>query len=284
MSLTSLIKSDKELRKNISDSFKRPKIDKTKPLLAAPLTKHYGVVGVAFDYLLRFHIERNNSINNGNIKTWISEKACNYLDDDKFLIAKDIIEDVKKLKKDYIKNGVITRELIRQILRMSYIDPVMRSGFGAEYIGTDIDELDIDDIEKQFLILEPKLFKSKNICLLNPTFYEASSLVRGADADLIVDDKLIDIKTTKNLSLKLNDFCQIIGYLLLYRISGADSNYGIEDSKINKIGLYYSRYAYLFMFDVNELIEPKALEEFTGWFFQYIREYADDQFPDEEYC
>lgn len=284
MSLTSLIKNDKELRDAINSAFKRPKVDKSKPLLAEPLTKNYGTVGVAFDYLFRFYLERNNIINNSNLKTWISEKACVLLDDGTRLVAQKIIKDVKKLKKDYIKNGVFTRELIRQTLRMSYIDPVLRSGFGIEYIGIDATELDIDDIEKQLSLIKPKLFVSNNLCILNPTFDYASTLVGGADADFIIDNKLIDIKTTKNLSLKLNDFCQIIGYLLLYRISGSLCNTGIVDSEINKIGFYYSRYAYLFTFDVKELIEQKSLKEFTSWFFQYIENYADDQSPDEEYC
>jgi len=282
MSLTSLIKNDKNLTAKIKSAFKRPKLDKSKPLLAKPLTKNYGTVGVAFDYLFRFYLEKNNSINNSNITRWTSESACNYLDDETRIVAESIIADVKKLKNEYIKTGLLSRDLIRQTIRMSYIDPVYRSGFGAEYIGTNADELDIDDIETQFKLIEPGLYKSENVCLLNPTFYEASSLVGGADADFIFDGKLIDIKTTKNLNLKLNDFYQIIGYLLLYRISGVFCNYGIEDSEINQLGLYYSRYSYLFLFDVNEIIKPKSLDKFTTWFEQYIHDYADKRYSDDE--
>jgi len=96
-----------------------------------------------------------------------------------------------------------------------------------------------------------------------------SMLVGGADADFVIDDKLIDIKTTKKLELKLNDFCQVIGYLLLHIISGIDGSK--ELLKINQLGIYYSRYAYLFLFNIQDLIDDHALRRFAEWFESRIR-------------
>lgn len=62
---------------------------------------------------------------------------------------------------------------------MSYIDPIFRAGVGIEYIGTDADKADIEDIEKQFILIDKRLFRAEEICLLNPTFGKASSLVGG---------------------------------------------------------------------------------------------------------
>ena len=152
---------------------------------------------------------------------------------------------------------------------MSYIDPVLRAGCGVEYIGTDADQLDIEDIEKQFPLIDSKLFKSQNRCLLNPTFGKGSQLVGGADADLIIDDKLIDVKTTKKLELSLSDFCQIIGYLLLHRIGGTSSCSG--EFKIEQLGIYYSRYGYLFLLNVKDLVNEKSLDKFTNWFENHVR-------------
>lgn len=180
-----------------------------------------------------------------------------------------IIEKVKCLRKKFVETGQLSRELIRQILRMSYIDPVLRSGRGVESIGKDADKLDIVDIEKQFSLIDDKLFKSKNRCLLNPAFGKGSQLVGGADADLIIDDKLIDIKTTRKLELTLSAFCQIIGYLLLHRIGGISSQ--SEAFTIEQLGIYYSRYGYLFLFNVKGLISENSLNEFTKWFENYVR-------------
>ena len=74
MSLTSLIKSDKELRDKIKKAFSRPKLEKNKPLLVEPHTRRYGLVGTAFDYMFRFYLERLNNIQNES-KPWIAEQA-----------------------------------------------------------------------------------------------------------------------------------------------------------------------------------------------------------------
>jgi len=232
MSLTSLIKSDKELRDKIKKAFSRPKLEKNKPLLVEPHTRRYGLVGTAFDYIFRFYLERLNNIQNES-KPWIAEQAMALLPPDEEVYKKgtEIINNVKRLRKKFIKTGDLSDELIRQTLRMSYIDPIFRAGVGIEYIGVDADKADIEDIKEQLTLLNENLFRAKDTCILNPTFGEASMLVGGADADFVIDDKLIDIKTTKKLELKLNDFCQVIGYLLLHIISGID---GSKEIKINQ--------------------------------------------------
>lgn len=320
MSLSSLIDGDKYLRNKIRDDFQlpvlRPKFEKTRPLLAPPKTTNTTnsrLVGVAFDYLLRFYLERLNDLPYHRENQLVAEKAKNILfescenaqigrfecleeestkinqcsrselmiacslslrySDSVLLSAYEhslqIIEKVKCLRKEFAETGRLSRELIRQTLRMAYIDPVLRSGRGVEYIGTDADKLDIEDIEKQSSLIDSKLFKSQNRCLLNPTFGKGSQLVGGADADLIIDDKLIDIKTTKKLELPLNDFCQIIGYLLLHRIGGVASN--SDAFTIEQLGIYYSRFGYLFLFNIKDLISDKSLDKFTKWFEDYLR-------------
>ena len=267
MSLTSLIRSDKELRHKISKAFSRPELDKNKPLLAKPLTKHHSLVGIAFDYIFRFFLEKINNSSNPS-QVWIAERGISLFGGEVFEIGSEIIKNVKALKEEFIQTGILSEELIRQTLRMSYIDPVFRAHAGIEDIGKDADKADIEDIEKQFSLIDEKLFRSEEICLLNPEFGEATCLVGGADADFLIDEKLIDIKTTKKLQLKLKDFCQVIGYLMLHRISGID---GRKDIEINQSGIYYSRYGYLFLFDIQNLIGDDSLQIFTEWFEDRIR-------------
>lgn len=70
MSLTSLIK-DKDINKMFKEEFKKPRLTEQRDLLSPPLTKHYSLIGTAFDYLLRFYIEKLNpdSISRG----WVGE-------------------------------------------------------------------------------------------------------------------------------------------------------------------------------------------------------------------
>jgi hypothetical protein len=67
----------------------------------------------------------------------------------------------------------------------------------------------------------------------NPTFGEASIRLDGADADLIVGDRLIDIKTTTDDTIERLALWQIAGYTL----SDLD-----DDFHIREVGLYFSRH------------------------------------------
>ena len=101
------------------------------------------------------------------------------------------------------------------------------------------------------------MFKAKKIIVLNPTFGEGSRIVGGADADIIIDNTLIDIKTTMNLKLRREWFHQIIGYYILSRIGGID---GVSPKhKINKLGFYFSRYGELYTITVKTLINERKL-------------------------
>ncbi|WP_213069418.1 MULTISPECIES: hypothetical protein [Methylomicrobium] len=91
-STTFLTKPD--IRERFSSEFTKPKLQVKKEILAPPLTKRYSLVGTAFDYLLRFHIERLNpqfTIKQG----WIAEAALHLLSDEYFEKAEIIIRQAK---------------------------------------------------------------------------------------------------------------------------------------------------------------------------------------------
>lgn len=289
MSLTSFIK-----RPIISGSFKaaikKPTFKLDKPMLAPPLTKNYALVGTAFDYLLRFYLKRANpnAVTNG----WVAEEGVFYLS----LNDKDIHEFAKKCHTDalqhyqnYLQNGVLTDELILDSLRLACIDGAFRGG--GERFNVDIlrnlDERDIADLRQLMSIVQEQDFKSQKACYLNPSFGFASRLVGGADADIIVDDKLIDIKTTKNLKLDLNHLHQLIGYYILLSLGGLsdehrrDLNYLDEISEINSLCIYFSRHGYLHTIKIGDLLTPESLSDLVKLFINEACQTEKEQFM---YC
>ncbi len=84
----------------------------------------------------------------------------------------------------------------------------------------------------------------KKTAILNPSF-SGSPDVLGADADLIVDHCLIDIKTTISKSLDRQTLYQLVGYLLL--------DYG-DEYAINALGFYLSRIPALVVWPAKDLI------------------------------
>ena len=99
---------------------------------------------------------------------------------------------------------------------------------------------------------------------MNPTFGNASIMVGGADADLVIDEMLIDIKTTKIFQMKREYYDQLIGYYTLYRIDGINGMPGAN--KIKRLGLYFSRHGYLQLYNIKDIIDETKFPEFIEWF------------------
>lgn len=83
--------------------------------------------------------------------------------------------------------------------------------------------------------------------LANPHF-SGSSLVSGADGDLVVDDCLIEVKTTKS-RMRREWVYQLIGYVLL------DLE---DDHRIERVGFYRARVPGLVIWSVHDLLAEVA--------------------------
>ncbi len=90
--------------------------------------------------------------------------------------------------------------------------------------------------------------------ILNPTF-DGSNDVGGADADLIVDGCLLEIKTTKNPRLEKQWLYQLLGYVLL--------DY-TDRHQIRQVGIYYARQTKLVRWDVDALIRELSGDRSIG--------------------
>jgi hypothetical protein len=276
-----------------------------KELLAPPLSNRYALVGVAFDYLMRFYLER---LNPGAItKQWVAELALLSLSlweeppavlvdgSGRVRVLLEPIEDldipkpkpkdaetvekicwmIEQAKADharYLDSGQITDSLIESALRLAQLDFIFRPGYIDEKLGY-VHREDVDDLRRLISLVEPQLFKTSRLCILNPTFGEGSRLVGGADADLVIDDALIDIKTTKYLKLTRDHFHQLIGYFVLHTIDGVDGP--TRKPKVSKVGIYFSRHAYLYTLDLSDVIHPETFPAFVDWFITRAKqEYA----------
>ena len=174
-----------------------------------------------------------------------------------------IIKQAKIAVCEYMKSGTISEPLLKSVIMLAQLDKIYRSGTIDVNIGK-VDIRDMMDLMKLISVINPESFKANEICALNPTFGKASKLVGGADADLVIDDMLIDIKTTKNAYLRDDFFHQIIGYYTLYKIGGIDGM--PPDHEINRLGIYSSRYAHLHVIKVHDIIDEKTFPKFIEWF------------------
>lgn len=271
MSLTSFLEL-KDVKKKFRESFPKPWFTLKKEILAPPLTNHYALVGTAFDYLIRFLLKRVNP--KAITHRWVAENVPECINElgvifndperaNKFrAIVEGIIAKAKLNYSEYLKTGKMNKKIIESALLLSQIDPIYRAGFVDENLGT-VDKKDIADLKNIISKVNTAQFKAKKLCVLNPTFGKASHLVGGADTDLILDNMLIDFKTTKNLEFTRDFFNQLVGYYILYKIGGIS---GLKyKPKIDIIGVYYSRFALLHTISIKELVQINLLP-FIKWF------------------
>ena len=146
-------------------------------------------------------------------KTWVAESGVAEIQNqpEVYQKLKPIIDMTKIPYLDYIKTGNLSESLFASTIVLAKLDMIYRIGKLEPNI-MDYQNEDILDLQNLLSIVNDSLFKSKNFCTLNPIFGSASLLVGGADADMIIDDTLIDIKTTKNLKFGRDHYNQLIGY------------------------------------------------------------------------
>lgn len=241
-----------------------PKVMLNGGILATPLSDHYGLVGTAFDYLLRFYLERVNET--AEARGWVAEESLELLrvigERGPLSKAKAIIRRARDAKADYLKTGEVTDKLLESAILLGQLDGVYRAALIDPNLGT-VDHHDVEDLRNLLSIVKPDVFKAKETCILNPVFAK-SNLVGGADADFIIDDTLFEVKTTKHLGLRAAYYHQLVGYYILYTLGGLfESDARFE---IRKLAIYYSRHALVQSFDVNTILGGTDFRTFLKWF------------------
>jgi midasin (ATPase involved in ribosome maturation) len=166
MSLTSFVEHPKvreAFNKNcpLKKEFK-PQIRPS--LNAAPISKNYSQVGVAFDYLFRFYLEKLNSdcvMDFG----WSALGAFRSIEEtsNNYKIAKEIVADVEFQKKRYTDSELFTDDLLNSTLRLATLEPIYRANRGFEYIGR-ADPDDVNDLKQLISLINPKDWLGKNRC------------------------------------------------------------------------------------------------------------------------
>lgn len=278
MSLTSFLSKNLDVKERFRQEFPKPKltaIERQTKMLAPPISNRYALIGTAFDYLLRFYLQQTNPT--AKQDSWVADLAVEILgkqaalgriDKSVYRKGKSIVTEAKGRLSQYLKTGESDKNLLESALLLAQLDSIFRQGTGQEQIGI-VHEEDLQDLNNLISIVPSNLFKSKQRCLLNPTFGVASEMVGGADADFILDDLLVDIKTTKYLEVKEEYFHQLLGYYVLYILEEVHEE---PKQKINQVAIYFSRHAYLKVFHLDDHINQNTFPNFVKWFEQRARQ------------
>ena len=266
MSLTSFLENP-ILRARFREEFCKPEFQyRGSRIKAPPLTKSHGLVGTAFDYLLRFYVQKLNPCTE-KATGWIAEEAllCLEENDPAFRKASRMFAKAKERYEGFMasRRQRPTRELAEAAVRLAYLDVIFRAGVVDPNAFRKIPPSVLDDVEALLRLVKAEDFRAKRRCVLNPNFGSGSAIVGGADADLIIDDTLIDIKCIKRLAFDRRLFNQLIGYYVLSCIGEVN---GCQPGTIKFVGVYYARYGILQRIRVSECVVTNRMPAFLRWF------------------
>jgi hypothetical protein len=272
MSLTSFI-AQKDVKAKLKAYFPLSPVKLPALELIPPCTTHYSLIGTAFDYVMRFALKRLYP--QAGDSAWIAEHVVQpgrlrlIIDDYRQEVAEKAAQQValaKKMYQQYLKTGKVTDNLFVAALLLAQIDPYFRAGILALPLG-EIDQEDVNDLRQLYEAVPWHHLTAKQLCLLDPTF-GASSMIGGADVDLILDGRMIDIKTTIKLQVTRDHLNQLLGYYLLHRLAGI--NGAPKGHAITTLGIYFSRYAYVQTWPIETFIDEKHLPAILRWFVKRV--------------
>lgn len=278
MSVRSLI-AEREVRERLDAIL--PPIRKPKPLLSVPpRTDHYGLVGTAFDYALRFELGRRNP--HAVSRAWVAEGAVELLPvaaervgctgkEIKLLKmqAAGIIEAAQSFLKGYMGAIVVDRsQLAVHAVLLAKLDNVCRA-CQLDPALTEANPDDVRDVVELLAIVPYDLLSDPEVMLMNPTFGVFSSVVGGADADLISGDLLVDIKTTKAADLKPDMIRQLLVYLILAQRARADDE---VFPVVRRLGIYFSRHGHLWEMPARQITGHPRYPETADWLMHFAGE------------
>ena len=125
----------------------------------------------------------------------------------------------------------------------------------------------MEDMESLWHLLEERrdFFGSSETVSYNPTFGEASMMVGGADADLLVGTTLVDIKTTVKWGYMWGDAAQLAGYYVFAAMVG-------DPWPIDRLAIYRSRYGRIEYVNCDEVRQSFDLLGFSEQLIDRIAE------------
>ena len=173
MSLTSFLEDNADVRARFLAHFKKPDFRVKSPLLAPPLTTSYGLAGTAFDYLLRFSIEKLNPQTTAS--EWVAEQGlaavCAFCSRTTATKGLRCLAEAKKRHRAFLKSSqtLPPPALIEAAVWLASLDTVHRCGFTSPKMFSPGPRALIKDLQAMLSLVRPEHFRAKRRCVLNPT-------------------------------------------------------------------------------------------------------------------
>jgi hypothetical protein len=226
------------------------------PILAPRLAEYPPRVGIAFDYALRFGLAARGW---ATLTSTVAEAGVSKLLPPLRQVGQERLDrSLAVLRSPEVGQG-LTEKAAAACYVLGGLDIVWRARL-TDQVERDASRAEIEDLLALWSIVPWDSFRPAQRLLLNPSFGVGSKLVDGADADLVLDDCLIEVKTVAENRVDLDITRQLVGYALLARRFGLEGKAPNSMEPIRKLGVYWARAGRLVSFDLDEVCRPADQE------------------------
>jgi hypothetical protein len=248
---------------------------------AAPLLSPHSsstspqLIGAAFDYAVRFELERENGLPVEN--DWTAESAVDIL---RQYAARDLafapalaraaarVKNARVFLRKHLRrrkrDDAWMVRLCRYALKLARLDVLVRRG----YIGPDLLARDDDAacMEVRGLLSHVPLerWAGRAPLLLNPGL-DPEGLLGGADCDLVAGDELVDFKVTKDAIVERSMVHQLVIYMML---ADAQRARGQSFPEVHHLVIYFARHAHVWEMPAADIRANGAYESTRAWLFE----------------
>jgi hypothetical protein len=234
MSVLSLIKQP-EVKSYLRDKIRNPLYGTTTNIVSG--TDAPQVMGMALDYALRGGLTARHGLARQPL---VAERALEFAALWSPRVEEKVQALLSKSLRAYAKidaSAALPSAAAKGCLILARLEMMRRShdlyGYDRKPSSGEVDEL-----QRLYTIIPWDDFVPREQIYLNPGFGPGSILIGGADADVVVDDTVIDIKTIKKQTLEIETVRQLVIYGLLARRFGLNGGAPLQ---IQNIGVYFAR-------------------------------------------
>jgi hypothetical protein len=269
-----------EVRPVIDSLFPKPQFKTETPIVQPSQTDNYAEIGAAFNYMFSFWLAANN--NTTAISRWPTTAGLNsieagyeeYADD-----ANERIDAAERALARYTETGIVDDSLCRSALDLARIEAAYNGDRPrALHLLRRLGNQNPDDINdlRGLTAAIPDEFRTVDAVTVNPEFGPVEFKVGGVDADIICDGTLLDLKTTKDPTLKINYWRKLVAYATLAEVARSFSTHfegsftDVELPEIENVGVYFSRYATVWKVSTTRIYEQEQYSEFRDWFINVV--------------
>lgn len=270
MSLSGIINTA-EARSYLKEKIHNPGIDPEPETLVPPRAESPPRVGTAFDYALRAGLEARFEAVTRRPIAEVGLSMLRILNRGKqkkgdLGNVEERVERATRLLTELGTGSELPVATASACYYLAGMDVVYRAG-QTDQVGREATEHEVHELQDLYEIVPWKEFKPEKRLYLNPTFGEASSAVGGADADVVIDNTIVELKTIKRQRPRIRMFRQLAGYALFAQRYGLNRE-GIGIT-VNHVAIYFSRAGVLRRWRLSEVIEEGAEDEVIDYFINF---------------